>query len=205
MRSSNVCVSSVCLTTPLSVNNPDGGNAIVEAGVLDTIDEVVKEQVKAELPRVIPKSLQDEVAVHRKQLQEVQRALHNSYVTLSAVVSSADTEYAPGRVAARTRCCARRSSPKICTRSTRPTGRSACSSPGIYSHSSIWTVSAPISPSILPHTSTHPPHSVITTADSAAQLLQDYDMLDVTQSRERNLNRFMQFCGVTYQLVRFRT
>lgn len=68
----------------ISPHNTDG-DAIVEAGVLDTIDEVVKEQVKAELPRVIPKSLQDEVSVHRKQLQEVQRALHNSYVALFTV------------------------------------------------------------------------------------------------------------------------
>ena len=45
---------------------------------MEEIDTIVEEQVAAELPRVIPQSLQDEVARHRKQLQEVQRALHNS-------------------------------------------------------------------------------------------------------------------------------
>ena len=52
----------------------------VEAGVLEEIDEAVKEKVAEEIPRLMPQHLQNEVASYRKQLQEVQRALHNSYV-----------------------------------------------------------------------------------------------------------------------------
>ena len=52
----------------------------VEAGVLEQIDEAVKERVAAELPRALPRSQQNEVAFYRRQLQEVQRALHNSCV-----------------------------------------------------------------------------------------------------------------------------
>lgn len=32
--------------------------------------------------------------------------------------------------------------------------------------------------------------------------MEEYDLPDVTNFREKNVNRFMQFCGVTYQLVR---
>ena len=37
---------------------------------------------------------------------------------------------------------------------------------------------------------------------TAQQLLEEYDLWDPTKTRERNLNAFMQFCGVNYQLVR---
>lgn len=57
---------------------PELNSGLVEAGVLEQIDEVVKEQVTAELPQLIPQYMQDEVARHRKQLEEVQKALHNS-------------------------------------------------------------------------------------------------------------------------------
>lgn len=33
-------------------------------------------------------------------------------------------------------------------------------------------------------------------------LMMDYQLPDPSDSRERNLNRFMQFCGVSYQMVR---
>jgi len=38
-------------------------------------------------------------------------------------------------------------------------------------------------------------------AQVAKQLLIDYEQQDVSDSRERNLNRFIQFCGVSYQVV----
>jgi hypothetical protein len=47
---------------------------------MDQIDDIVHEQVAAELPRIMPQSLQNEVTHYRKQLEEVQRALHNSWV-----------------------------------------------------------------------------------------------------------------------------
>lgn len=37
--------------------------------------------------------------------------------------------------------------------------------------------------------------------DTAKILMKEYDLADISESRERNVNRFMQFCGVTYQLV----
>ena len=58
---------------------------LVEAGVMEQIDDIVKEQVAAEIPRIIPQSLQDEVAHYRKQLEDVQRALHNSLVLLECI------------------------------------------------------------------------------------------------------------------------
>jgi len=37
--------------------------------------------------------------------------------------------------------------------------------------------------------------------DSLKALMEDYDFPNITDSRDLNLNRFMQFCGVRYQLV----
>lgn len=79
--------------------------------MLEQIDEAVKERVAAELPRVLPRSQQNEVAFHRMQLQEVQRALHNSYVACVVDVNkmlitmNGMTE----KVGGRTRCSERRS------------------------------------------------------------------------------------------------
>ncbi|KAH9949262.1 hypothetical protein B0H21DRAFT_145688 [Amylocystis lapponica] len=49
-----------------------------EGGVMEQIDQLVEEQVAELLPQYISQELQDEVAYHRQQLDEVQRALHNS-------------------------------------------------------------------------------------------------------------------------------
>lgn len=38
--------------------------------------------------------------------------------------------------------------------------------------------------------------------ETAKTLMQEYNLPDISDSRERNVNRFMQFCGVSYQLVR---
>jgi hypothetical protein len=32
--------------------------------------------------------------------------------------------------------------------------------------------------------------------------MSDYEMADASDSKEKNLNRFIEFCGVSYQLVR---
>lgn len=48
--------------------------------MLEQIDQAVKTRVAAELPNVLPRSLQEEVMFYRKQLQDVQRELHNSCV-----------------------------------------------------------------------------------------------------------------------------
>lgn len=38
--------------------------------------------------------------------------------------------------------------------------------------------------------------------DTVRQLLQEYGIVEVSEHRESNVNEFMQFCGVVYQLVR---
>ena len=50
----------------------------VEAGVLNQIDELVKTEVESELSRLRPKSLQDEVKKHQRELEEVEKKLYNS-------------------------------------------------------------------------------------------------------------------------------
>ncbi|KAJ3483368.1 hypothetical protein NLI96_g6373 [Meripilus lineatus] len=51
---------------------------IIEQGVLDQIDELVKEQVSEQLPTYFPQEIEEELALYRQQLDEVQRAFHNS-------------------------------------------------------------------------------------------------------------------------------
>ncbi|KAF8070393.1 hypothetical protein FPV67DRAFT_1487212 [Lyophyllum atratum] len=38
--------------------------------------------------------------------------------------------------------------------------------------------------------------------ETSKVLMMDYEIPDVSEARDRNLNRFMQFCGVSYQMVR---
>ncbi|KAI0820993.1 hypothetical protein BC629DRAFT_1587331 [Irpex lacteus] len=131
---------------------------LIEAGVMEQIDEIVKEQVATEMPRLIPRSLQDEVAHHRRQLEDVQRALHNS-------------ESRRANALLRT------------TKLTEPLH-------------TIYKTDGTIS-DLFPKTLQA---LFAMNPESAQQLLEEYGMTDVSESRERNLNRFMQFCGVSYQL-----
>ena len=52
----------------------------VESGVLEQIDAQVKEHVARILPSYFPPELVEEVEGYKQQLDEVQRALHNSCV-----------------------------------------------------------------------------------------------------------------------------
>lgn len=38
-------------------------------------------------------------------------------------------------------------------------------------------------------------------ADAAMALNDEYGMTGIEEGKERNLNRFMQFCGISYQMV----
>ncbi|KIP08676.1 hypothetical protein PHLGIDRAFT_126872 [Phlebiopsis gigantea 11061_1 CR5-6] len=133
--------------------------SLIEAGVLEQIDEIVKEKVAEELPRMMPKHLQDEVAYHRKQLAEVQRALHNSE--------------------------SRRANSLLRTSKLTENLHTIYKTDGTIS---------PLFPKSL---------QALFSMDgeTAQQLLEAYGMWDGRKSRERNLNGFMQFCGVNYQLV----
>ncbi|EKM53586.1 uncharacterized protein PHACADRAFT_198009 [Phanerochaete carnosa HHB-10118-sp] len=134
---------------------------LIEAGVLDVIDEVVKERIAAELPRVLPRSMQNEIAGYRKQLQEVQRALHNSE--------------------------SRRANSLLRTSKSNLTEELHT----IYKADGTISLLFPKNLNALFSMDT----------ETARQLLEDYGMWDSTKSRERNLNTFMQFCGVNYQLI----
>lgn len=58
----------------------------MEAGVLKQIDELVKEQVAAQLPSYFPNGLQEQLDRHMLELDEVNRALHNSLVALAGQI-----------------------------------------------------------------------------------------------------------------------
>lgn len=135
--------------------------ALIEAGVLEQIDQAVKTRVAAELPNVLPRSLQEEVMFYRKQLQDVQRELHNSE--------------------------SRRANSLLRTSKTNLTEELHT----IYKNNG--TIS-PLFPKNLNELFSMD-------MDTARQLLEEYGLWDPTKSREKNLNKFMQFCGVNYQLV----
>ena len=45
---------------------------------MEQIDDLVKQEVEVELGQLRPQPLQDEMAKHRAELEEAQKALHNS-------------------------------------------------------------------------------------------------------------------------------
>ncbi|GJE97303.1 hypothetical protein PsYK624_135190 [Phanerochaete sordida] len=151
----------VLLENALQREIVDHLRTLIEAGVLEQIDQAVKERVTAELPRVLPRSAQDEVKVYRKQLQEVQRALHNSE--------------------------SRRANSLLRTSRTNLTEElhTIYKADGTISQIFPKNLDALFSMDI----------------ETARQLLEEYGMWDPMKSREKNLNAFMQFCGVNYQLV----
>ncbi|KAL1945228.1 hypothetical protein VTO73DRAFT_2079 [Trametes versicolor] len=51
---------------------------IVEAGVLENIDDLVQEQVRAQLPLQLPEALQEEMRSHKEELARLEAELHNS-------------------------------------------------------------------------------------------------------------------------------
>lgn len=57
----------------------------MEAEIETQIDEMLKEQVAENLERHIPKALQDELAERKQELEDVQRALHNSLVHIHSL------------------------------------------------------------------------------------------------------------------------
>ncbi|KAI0740610.1 hypothetical protein C8Q76DRAFT_197888 [Earliella scabrosa] len=51
---------------------------LIEAGIMEEIDALVEEQVALHLPEYVPQELQEELRAHRKELESVQKELHNS-------------------------------------------------------------------------------------------------------------------------------
>jgi len=64
---------------------------------------------------------------------------------------------------------------------------------------STWTVSEYSVDSVPTLSRTNDIRAV--SAETARELVEEYELPDVSDNREKNLNRFMQFCGVSYQLV----
>lgn len=123
------------------------------------IDELVEEQVAICLKTHIPEELQNEVAESKRQLEELQQALHNSEsrranasLQLSDQNSAFHTIYAPnGEISA-----------------DYPRNLAALKA---------------------------------LDAETSKRLMAHYGIPDVSEERERNINRFMQFCGLPYQIT----
>lgn len=126
--------------------------------VEDVIAAEVEEQVRLQLEYHIPPKLQESVAAHKKQLDEVQHALRNG-----------EARRANGQLRAN-------------------------------------NLQGPMQPMLPPSgvVSEHFPDNMSTLlvmeADKVLALLEHYDIAP-GDSREENLNRFMRFCNIGYQVV----
>jgi hypothetical protein len=131
----------------------------IEREYADQIDRLVEEQVAACLMTHIPQELQDEVAKSKRELEALQRALHNS-------------------------------------ESRRANASLRVSDPTTVLHT-IYTPTGEISADY--------PKSLGALkdldAETSKRLMIEYLIPDPLDERERNLNRFMQFCGLPYQIV----
>ncbi|KAF9529783.1 hypothetical protein CPB83DRAFT_852170 [Crepidotus variabilis] len=131
----------------------------VEREITGQIDELVKEQVAECLKAHIPHDLQEEVAGSRRELEELNLALHNS-----------ESRRANGTL-----------------RSNKPDDLLA-------------TLLMPNG-----NASSHFPKDLRSLfsldAETLKLLMEDYGIPNSSHKRDYNLNRFMQFCGVRYQLV----
>ncbi|KAL4249142.1 hypothetical protein ABKN59_007301 [Abortiporus biennis] len=132
---------------------------LVEAGIMEQIDEIVKEQVAEELPKFFPKELQEEVEHYRQELEQAQQALHNSESRLANSVLRSTNLKEPIHT--------------------------------IYKSDGTISEIFPRDVNSLFNMDT----------ETSQRLMEEYGLEDISQSRERNLNRFMQFCGIGYQLV----
>ncbi|KAF8584311.1 hypothetical protein K439DRAFT_1567723 [Ramaria rubella] len=128
--------------------------------ISDQIDEQVRAQVEQQLlTNHIPVTLQDQVADHRRQLDDVKRALHNSESRRANALLRSNHLADPLHTLLMTDGQVSALFPKDLT--------------------ALFGLDGPTS----------------------RQLVVDYGLPDLGDSREKNLNRFMQFCGVAYQMV----
>ncbi|KAF5322068.1 hypothetical protein D9619_001639 [Psilocybe cf. subviscida] len=131
----------------------------VEEEITAQIDDMVKEYVAECLKAHIPQDLQEEVAMSKKELEELNLRLHNSE--------------------------SRRANGKL--RSNKPNDLLA----------TMYMLDGQVS-------SNYPKDlkGLFTLRlDKIKTLMTEYGLPNITESRESNLNRLMQFCGVRYQLV----
>jgi hypothetical protein len=130
----------------------------VEKGIEAEIDEIVKQQVAEDLEKHIPKEQQEELVKVKRELEEVQRELHNSE-SRRANAELRDDE--PDSIL-----------------------------------NTIYRTDGEVSP-LFPRD-----WKALLSLDgeSCKKLLLEYGQANVSDSRERNLNRFITFCGLPYQV-----
>ncbi|KAI1786619.1 hypothetical protein LXA43DRAFT_897644 [Ganoderma leucocontextum] len=131
---------------------------LIQDGVLEEIDAIVQEEVARQRPAFIPQDLQDELREQKMQLEEVQRALHDSE-----------------------------------SRRANSTLRSHRLHEKVHP---LYNVKGEISE----HFPLTLSDMFAISAEVAKVLLEEYN-LEVSDSREKNINTFMCHCGVQYQLV----
>ncbi|KAH9485597.1 hypothetical protein JR316_0002507 [Psilocybe cubensis] len=131
----------------------------VEQEITNQIDELVREQVAECLKAHIPQELQDEVAMSKKELEELNLRLHNSE--------------------------SRRTNGNLRHNKTDDLLATMLKADG--------TVSAQYPKDLK--------ELFQLDGDTTKALMNEYELPEPTTSRDHNLNRFMQFCGVRYQLV----
>ncbi|KAJ3555281.1 hypothetical protein NM688_g2662 [Phlebia brevispora] len=153
---------------------------LIKTGVIEQIDDAVEKEVAVELARLRPQAMQSEVHKHRKELELVQKELHNSYVQSVSVRAAADALERDSE--------SRRLNALLRTNKIVEELHTLYRSDGIVSPAFPKTLQALIS----------------LDGDTAKQLMKEYEIEEVSDSRERNVNRFMQFVGVVYQLKLFR-
>ncbi|KAF8514643.1 hypothetical protein BU17DRAFT_77019 [Hysterangium stoloniferum] len=127
----------------------------------DQIEEQVRAQVEHQLTHHIPVTLQDQVDEHKRQLEDVKRALHNSESRRANSLLRSNHLGDPLHSLLMTSGEASALFPKDLT--------------------ALFALDGP----------------------TAKQLLADYGLSDLGDSREKNLNKLMQFCGVAYQMVSY--
>jgi len=132
----------------------------IDSWTAEVFQEEVQRCVGQDLEEFLPVVLQEQINEHRRQLEDVKRALHNS----ESRRANSLLRYSNLNDQLHTLLM--------------PNGEVSGSFPKTLS--SLFALDGP----------------------AAKQLALEYQLPDVTDSRERNLNRFMQHIGVMYQMAR---
>lgn len=130
----------------------------IQNQIEDIIEAEVEEQVKLQLGFHIPPKLQESVAAHKRQLDEVQYAMRNSE--------------------------ARRANGQLRSNNL---------------HGPMQTLMAP-SGLVSDHFPKDMSELLTMDAETVAALIAHYDIA-ASDNREENMNRFMRFCNIGYQVV----
>ncbi|KAG8909935.1 hypothetical protein FRC00_009172 [Tulasnella sp. 408] len=146
-------------------------NTVISNDIDHQLDEMIQSLVAEEIARQIPQSLRDQITEHKRHLEEV-------YVSLQNAIAKLITERSHTSEARRANALLRSTHLKD-----------------------------PLHPLLKANgeiSDKFPRDLTALFALDAAEakaLSAEYGLPDIGDSRERNLNRFMQFCGVSYQMT----